>query len=131
MGTSWGNQRTGGQWSAEESGLHINVLKLKAELLTLQTIKKFQNPKSIHLKIDNTSALSYIVKMEDTQNLGMIGLAKEIWDLTSQTTITVEYLPSRLNKVADSESRNCNDSSELKLDPQVFHQIYETIGGWT
>ena len=128
-GASWGNQKTGGQWSTEESALHINVLELKAVLLTIQTVKIFHSPKSIHLKMDN--ALSYIVKMGGTKNLGMIGLSKEIWDLliSMGTTITVEYLPSRLNKIADWESRNCDDSSEWKLDPQIIHQIYRSVGG--
>jgi len=37
----------------------------------------------------------------------------------------VEYLPSHLNIEADWESRNIQDSSDWKLDEQIFHRIYQ------
>jgi len=80
--------------------------------------------------MDNTVALSYIVKMGGTQNKDMIKLSKEIWDyLISQgITITLEYLPSHLNIEADWESRNCQDSSEWKLAPRVFRGMCQKLG---
>jgi len=56
-----------------------------------------------------------------------IWLSKEIWNLLISLgiTIMVEYLPSHLNIEADWESRNCQDSSDWKLDEQIFHRIYQ------
>ena len=80
--------------------------------------------------MDNTSALCYLVKKGGTQNKMMFELAKEIWSylLTYNIMITVEYLPSKLNVVADWESRNCRDSSEWKLSPRVFTLIWQKWG---
>ena len=54
---------TGGQWTTQEMSLSINVQELIAAELAIKTFTKERKPKSIHIKIDNTSALSYIVKM--------------------------------------------------------------------
>ena len=59
---------TGGQWSAEEARLHINIQELIAAELAIKTFTKDQKPSSIHIKIDNTAALSYIIKMGGTKN---------------------------------------------------------------
>ena len=54
---------TGGQWSLQESKLHINVLGLLAIKLALLTFSKMFNLKSIHFQVENMSALSYLMKM--------------------------------------------------------------------
>ena len=111
--------------SAQEMKNHITVLKLLAIKLALQTSLKILKHKAIHLQIDSMIALTYLLKMEGTQNLKLVQLAKEIWDHLFQCgiTLTVEYLPSKLNMTADCESRNISDSSEQKLAPQLFQRI--------
>ena len=52
-----------GQWSQQEKKLHINELELMASELATKTFRKVKNVKSMHLKVDNTTALSYIMKM--------------------------------------------------------------------
>lgn len=42
--------------------------------------------------------------------------------------ITAEHLPGKLNVVADQESRDVKDSSERKLNPQVFKTICSRMG---
>ena len=54
---------TGGAWSKEERELNINVQELLAAELAIKTFTKDRKPKAIHMRIDNTSALSYLVKM--------------------------------------------------------------------
>ena len=78
--------------------------------------------KAINLLVDNTVALTYLLKMDETHNLKLVQLPKEIWDhfLQCRITVTAEYLPSKLNVTADSESRNYSDSLEWKLVPQSF-----------
>ena len=117
--------RTGGQWKPEEKDLHINVKEIIAADLAIRTFAKWKNPRSIHLQIDNTAALAYIANQGGTKSLDLLTKAKEIWDFLSEKKIqlTVEWLPSLLNKEADEESRNVSDSSEWLLDPKVFHQV--------
>ena len=108
---------------------HINVLEILAIKLATRTFLKTLKHKAIHpihLQVDNLIALTYLLKMGGTQNLKLVQLAKEIWDLLLQCgiTVTAEYFPSKLNVTADWESRNNSDSSEWKLAPQSFQRIY-------
>ena len=60
----------------------------------------------------------------------MIKLSKKICNylLSRGITITIEYLPSKLNIIADRESREKVDSSEWKLDPRVFQGLVQLMG---
>ena len=49
---------TGGQWSLQESKLHINVLEVLAIKLAFLTFPKMLDLKSIHFQVENMSALS-------------------------------------------------------------------------
>ena len=118
--------QNGGQWSALEKTFHINVLELKAVKLAILSFHRiFPNTLSVHIRIDNITALTYLKKMGGTKSAQLTHLSKQIWEylLQHQITITVEYLPGRLNVEADTMSRNVRDSSEWKLDPQVFWKI--------
>ena len=57
-------------------------------------------------------------------------LSKEIWEMliSKQIMITVEYLPSSLNKVADVESCRKVDSSEWVLWRHVFRNLCLKLG---
>ena len=105
-------------WSAREMKNHINVLESLTIKLAIQTFSKTMKHKAINLLADNTVALTYLLKMEETHNLKLVQLPKEIWDhfLQCRITVTAEYLPSKLNVTADSESRNYS----WKLVPQSF-----------
>ena len=130
----WGAEchgtRTGGPWKTAEKSLHINVLELIAAELGLKTFTKGMFGISVHLKMDNTTALSNVVKMGGTKNLDMIHISKRLWTylLDNKIELTVEYIPSKLNVEADWESRNWVDSSEWMLNPQVFQQICHRWG---
>ena len=91
----------------------------------LRTYLKERHNISVHLQIDNTSALSYIKKMGGTNNIVMIDITKRIWTflLRKKISLTVEYIPSELNTAADWESRNWVDSSEWSLNQSVFKDI--------
>ena len=116
---------TGGTWSMEEKQLHINVQELIAAEFAIRTFTRNRIPRAIHMKIDNTTALSYLVKMGGTKNLQMIEITKRIWKflLQHKITLTAEWIPTDLNEAADWESRNVRDSSEWKLCPEVFKTL--------
>ena len=116
---------TGVRWSSVEKAWHINVLELEAVRLAILSFTKFKKLKSIHLRIDNMTALSYLLNMGGTQNKHLIKISKEIWGYLIERKIhlTAEYIPSLSNQTADWASRNFQDSSEWKLCPTVFKQI--------
>ena len=115
--------------SARKS-LHINVLELIAAELGLKSFLKGRFNTAVHLKVDNTTALSYLSKMGGTGNELMIDITKRIWSflLEKNMSLTVEYVPSKLNVVADWESRNWRDSSEWLLKHSVFKTITNLWG---
>ena len=107
--------------------LHINVLEMKVVKLALLAYHKQFQMKAIHFQIDNTTALSYLVKMMEAKRKYLIELAKEIWKYLQHhaTTVTVEYLQSSINLEAGWQSRNSKDHPEWKFLPQIFQRIFQ------
>ena len=106
--------------------LHINVLELKAAKLAIMSFTlKERDAISVHIRMDNMTALSYLMKMGGTKNQELTAISKEIWQylLKRKITITAEYLPGSMNVEADRESRQTRDSSEWKLNPTVFMKL--------
>lgn len=68
----WGahcqGKKTGGQWNQWENQQHINIQETIAAELAIRTFTKLKKPKRLHLQIDNTVALSCILKMGSTKN---------------------------------------------------------------
>ena len=90
----------------------------------LIAIKSFcKNKASIQVKLlmDNTTAISYINKMEGSSPV-LASLVYEIWQWCLQRKIylSAQHIPGILNYAADQESRVYRDSSDWKLDPTVF-----------
>ena len=122
MGAACQGMSTGGPWTWQEAEKHINILELKAALLAIQTYVPIRKPTSIHLQLENTTVLAYLMKMGGTKNLELINLSQEIWNylLDGQIMITLEYLPGVSNIIADTESRVMKDFSEWKLNRKYF-----------
>ena len=120
----------GGQWNQEEIELHINQQELIACKIALQTFLKNKENISVHMLMDNTTAIAYLLKMGGTKNAILTEIAKEIWHflLPKNITVTAEYIPSILNKGADFQSRHVEDSSQWKLLPSIFHKIRKRWG---
>lgn len=66
-GTSCGEQCTRGWWSPEDKNLHINALDLKAAFYALRCFASGLSNSNILLRIDNTTAISYINKFGSVQ----------------------------------------------------------------
>ena len=129
----WGafcrGQGASGKWNQQELPLHINVKELMAVQKAILTFTRIHRVNSIHLLIDNTNALSYLIKMGGKTSQQMNDLAKEIWEYLWKHKIqcTAEYIPTELNVQADRESRT-TDTSEWKLNPQSFNEICKNFG---
>ena len=100
--TGWGascnGQTTGGRWSLSESNNHINFLELLAAFLALQS---FVSQSNIHvrLKLDNTTAVSYINNMGGIRSEPLNTLAKEIWHwcMSREIWLSAQYVPGDSN----------------------------------
>ena len=57
---------TGGKWSVEERKLHINIVELLAVKNAILAFTKEKTINAIQIQTDNTTALSYLLKMGDT-----------------------------------------------------------------
>ena len=129
-GASCGPTQTGGTWNVREANLNINIQELIAAELAIKTFTKSVKVKSIHIQIDNTAALSYLVKMGGTGNMQMNVITKRIWNylVENNISLTAEWIPTHLNIWADWESRHSQDSSEWKLCPSIFHRVCQKFG---
>lgn len=81
--TSWGtccnNKRTHGWWNTEEKKDPINLLQLRAVFNLLKFFAKDLRSCQVLLRVDNTTAISYVNRMEGIQKPKLNNLAKLIW----------------------------------------------------
>ena len=121
---------TGGQRSPKEAAMHINCLELLAATLAIQTFAKRKENVLIHLKMDSTSALTYINKMGGTVSPDLNRLTKELWSwcLTKNVTLRASNLPGIFKEKADEESRIMKDRSDWMLCPETFLSIQAQLG---
>ena len=69
LGAACQGLSTGGKWSQQERESHINILELKAAKFAVMIYtQKFPHLKYEPIRIDNMTALSYLVKMGGTRN---------------------------------------------------------------
>ena len=134
LGAALQRKSIGGTWSFQERKWHINELELLAVELVLRTFLKSQNYFNSHTNGQHSGFdISEKKNGGGTKNQKMTILSKEIWEIliSEQIMITVEYLPSSLNKVPDLESRCTVDSSKWVLCRPVFCNLCLKLGTLT
>ena len=130
----WGahcnGENTHGFWSQEEKRLHINQLEIIAAFLALKCFAREVQNCEILLRIDNTTAISYINRMGGVQYVELNQRAKDIWTWCEKRRIWIfaSYIPSRENTDADRESRRVNVDTEWELGAPFFQTIVERWG---
>ena len=119
-----------GYWNVNERKLHINVLELKAALFGLHCFAKELHNCDILLRIDNTTAISYINKMGGIQFPVLNDIAREIWEWCEERGIWIyaSYIRSKDNIIADAESRKLEPETEYELAHYAFKSIIEKFG---
>ena len=119
-----------GKWSVEERKLHLNILELLAVKNAILAFTKEKTINAIRIQTDNTTTLSYLLKMGGRTDKTLVDLSKDIWKylILKQITITAEYLPGILNTKAYWQSRHGKDFAEWKLSPRVFQHICQKMG---
>ena len=130
--TGWGGKvqsiTTGGHWVFHEDS-HINVLELKAALLTLKSLCRSDKNIHIRLHMDNTTAVACVNKCGSTKP-SLLQVTKDIfkWAGDRSLTLTACHIPGKLNVDADRASRTLNVDTEWMLKPSIFKKICRYFG---
>ena len=125
----WGATMNGaaasGPWGLDESVRHINELELLAAFYALRSFASFASNVSIHLMLDNATAVAYINKCGGTRSESLRVLALELirWCEIRHISIQAFHIPGLTNSIADYHSRFFSDSSDWMLDPEIFAKI--------
>lgn len=129
-GATDGTNEIFGVWSKDEINLHINYKELLAVKLALLNLCDKLHSCAILLRIDNTTALSYINKMGGVRYKKYNILARSIWKWAESRKIwlTASYIPSDLNVDADRLSRKLSQDTEWELSDYAFEEIVQKFG---
>lgn len=128
-GAACGEQTASGQWSHTEKLLHINQLELIAAFFALKIFAKDYSNCQILLRIDNTTAVSYINRMGGVQYPHLTRVTKDIWQWCESRKILVvaSYIKSQDNSTADRESRRTHPDVEWELSHSGFEKILKHL----
>ena len=131
--TGWGavcdGEKVSGFWKGCEYKLHINQLELKAAFLGLKCFARNSTNCRILLRIDNTTAISYINRMGGIQYPILNKITREIWQWCEARKIGLfaSYIKSAEN-IADKYSRVKNIDTEWELSSSAYNKIVECFG---
>ena len=126
--TGWGvrflDRENHGQWSIEESKLHINVKEIMAVYFGLITMLHDMSHTSVKLHIDNTVTVNVLKHMGTSHNPDLNQYARKVWLWARDRAIWLipSYIPSSQN-LADKPSRDSYIDAEWKLNPRVFREV--------
>ena len=97
--------QTGGPWLLSERGEHINYLELLAALKALQCFTATLRDSAVELRLDNTSAVSYINRLGGcrSKNLCEIALRISEWCEQRRLSLSAVFIPGVMNIMADAE----------------------------
>lgn len=129
-GATNGSNNVWGTWDKIERSHHINYLELLAIKNALLNLIPGKTDVNVLLRVDNTTAISYINKMGGVQHLDFLLLSRSIWQWAERRNIFLfaSYIKSKENAEADRLSRIQNPDTEWALSPKVFHKITKQLG---
>lgn len=132
--TGWGihcsGKSTQGFWNNKESKNSINYLELLAAFFGLRCFANKLSRCELLLRIDNTSAISYINRTGGIQYPHLNDLTRKIWQWCEKREIWIfaSYIASKENKEADKASRVTNIDTEWELCTNEFTNINNAFG---
>ena len=124
-GVACGEETANGRWGETEKDLHINLLELMAAFFGLKIFAKQLKNCQILLRIDNTTAISYVNRMGGIRFPHLNKITKELWQWCEEKNIHVfaSYVSSKNNEIADAESRTTHPDIEWELSNDAFSNI--------
>lgn len=129
-GAACGRETASGAWSSDEADRHINYLELLAAFFGLKIFAKDMANCHILLRIDNTTAISYVNRMGGVRFPHLNQVTKDLWQWCENRNIFVfaSYISSQDNEIADAESRRTHPDVEWELNNYAFSQIVSKFG---
>lgn len=129
-GATCSGKKTRGFWHYGEQKFHINRLELLAVYLALRCFANDLCNCEILLRIDNTTAISYVNRMGGIKYPQLNTLARDIWQWAEERNIWLfaSYIASADNITADHESRIKNLDTEWELSNSAFRNLIKTFG---
>ena len=114
-----------GRWSELEISNDINYLKLLAAFYALQAFVGHERTILVRLKVDNSSALSYINNMGGIRFPCLDSLSRLLWELYIGRDIFVsaQHVSEKLNFRTDALSRDFSWNLEWSLVTEIFEQL--------
>ena len=124
-----GDLEYGEEWPLDEQSLHINILELKAVLVTLKQLLWSLKGKLVHFFIDNTTAISCIKKGGSNGSYTCNEVTQLIYRYAWKKGITFKltYCPTKLNVRADRASRAFSCSAEWTLSPNTINHVFSKL----
>lgn len=83
------SKKANGRWTTDEKAHHINYLELLAAFFGLKHFAKHLRNKEVLLRIDNTTAISYINRMGSIQHPLLNNLARSIWQWCEERNLWI------------------------------------------
>ena len=119
-----------GEWTEDQSRLHINVLEMKAIFLSLsRAVHKVKNF-TVLVSTDNTTVVAYIGRQGGTHSTV---LSEEVWNVLSlclahNIQLLAKHIPGRFNTLADRMSRIDKEiSTEWSLNQEIANKIFQIM----
>jgi hypothetical protein len=124
-----GEMRTQGNWTEEERQESSNFKETKTILFAFQVNCKKWSGKTVLIRSDNTTAISYMRKMGGPSQK-LTQLATQMWEICLAERITprFQHIAGKDNSAADTQSRRFTDRSAWKLNPELFKMINRKLG---
>lgn len=116
-----------GFWKESEQTYHINSLELLAIYFALKSFARDLKNCEILLRVDNTTAISYINRMGGIKFPLLNKLSRKIWQWCERRGLWIfaSYIASQDNVEADRASRIKNVDTEWELSQEAFQIIIE------
>lgn len=132
-GAVYSTMTMGAEWPSDvlsRFGANINCLEMLAVLYALKYFCSYVENFNVCVKIDNTTAVSYINQMGGTHSKHCNDLAIDIWNFAIKHNIMLKasHIPGIRNEQADFASRHHNQDIELALRPQVYTNLCKCFG---
>ena len=103
----------------------MNYLELLAALYELQAFVSNKRHVHVQLKLDNSTAISYINNKGGIKSNPLNSLARNLWEQRIKRNIYVQaqHAPDTINTTAYATSRGFYPNLEWSLDRTIFDQI--------
>jgi len=117
-------------WSPEERHLHINVLELRAIILTLTHLKQLLCSQTVRIECDNTTTVAYISHQGGVHSRAQNQETMRLYSLVVPLGISIQpvHWPGVDNVLVDYLSRTHPDPTEWRLDKVTTRKLFHMWG---